>query len=90
MIDWNQLTRKDMNNVSKVVKKARKLLVDIALPPQIEMDLHAAILGGCKMDFVKFLGFDKFNLLHDLFGIHANVNHDTGKLDNCFLPRCAR
>jgi hypothetical protein len=26
-------------------------------------------------------------LIHDVCGINKNLNHDTGKLDNCFSPR---
>jgi hypothetical protein len=27
------------------------------------------------------------DLIHDVCGINKNLNHDTGKLENCFSPR---
>jgi hypothetical protein len=36
------------------------------------------------------LEFDDFNFLHDVCGIASNLDHNTGKLMNCFCPRSAR
>jgi len=30
------------------------------------------------------------NLMHDIYGINVNLDHETGELQNCFLPRFAR
>jgi hypothetical protein len=56
----------------------------------IEMDLAATHANGCRLDFEKLLGFDDFSFCHDIIGIARNLNHETGELENCFLPRCAR
>ena len=29
------------------------------------------------------------HFLHDIWGIHKNLNRHTGKLENLFIPRCA-
>jgi len=33
--------------------------------------------------------FDKFNFMHDAIGIQNHINRETGKIEDCFLPRCA-
>jgi len=55
----------------------------------LSMDLAAAN-ADCGMDVVKLIAFDDFNFWHDITGIMANINRETGKLENCFVPRCAR
>jgi len=42
------------------------------------------------LDFEKLLSFDDFNFYHDMFGIHNNLDRNTGKLKNHFVPRCAK
>jgi len=44
----------------------------------------------CPMDFQKLLDFDDINFYHDITGIYKNINRGTKKLDNCFVPRCAK
>ena len=53
------------------------------------MDITACHLNGCKLDFDKLMDFDDFSFIHDVVGIQNNINRITGKLDNCFVPRCA-
>jgi len=54
------------------------------------MDLTATHCNGTPLDFEKLLGFDEFNFAHDIYGIIDSINRTTGKLENCFLPRCAK
>lgn len=54
------------------------------------MDLTATHCNGTPLDFEKFLRFDDFNFVHDIYGIMGNIDRTTGKLENCFLPRCAK
>ena len=42
-----------------------------------------------SLDLEKLRDFPAFDFAHDIFGINANLNHETHKLENCFLPRCA-
>lgn len=52
------------------------------------MDILATHLNGCPLDFQKLIDADDFNFIHDVFGIQRHLNRKTGKLKNCFLPRC--
>lgn len=55
----------------------------------ITMDLSATHIGGCPLDFDKLLNAPKIDLAHDINGISSNLDRNTGKLLNCFVPRCA-
>jgi hypothetical protein len=54
------------------------------------MDLQATHANGCPLDFDKMLKADDFNLAHDAFGIANHIDRTTGKLTDCFLPRCSK
>jgi len=53
----------------------------------VEMDITAAHLNGCPLDLKRLLCASKLVLLHDVLGINRNISHETGALQNCFLPR---
>jgi hypothetical protein len=56
---------------------------------EIEMDIIACHNNGCPLDFNKLLGAPEFDFAHDILGIRRHINRTTGKLERCFLPRCA-
>lgn len=56
----------------------------------LEMDLAACNANGTPLDFEKLLAFDAFNFAHDIGGIRRHLDRDTGKLKDCFTPRCVR
>lgn len=53
----------------------------------IQMDLEACHCNGCPLRLADMEQADDFNLMHDVTGINAHLNHDTGKLERFFLPR---
>jgi hypothetical protein len=55
---------------------------------ELEMDLCAAHLDT-PMELHRLLSSAAHDLLHDVLGIHKHLNRKTGKLEDCFLPRCA-
>lgn len=71
--------------ILKIVKRA-KTTDRLSL----NMDITACHANGCPLDLEKLLAFDDFNFYHDINGISRNINRTTGKLENCFLPRCAK
>ena len=54
----------------------------------LTMDL-VRCLKRQSLDLEKLYSFPALDFAHDIFGIHANLNHDTYELEDCFLPRCA-
>jgi len=89
MVNWTT-TKQDTKLLAEIVKRAMKLK---PLKKQrrldVMMDIQAAHCNGCKLDLVKFLGFDEFNFAHDVVGILNHIDRTTGKLTQCFLPRCS-
>jgi hypothetical protein len=54
------------------------------------MDLEAVNSNGCPLDFQSLLDFPNFDFGHDIYGIGKHIDRTTGKLQDCFLPRCAK
>jgi len=42
------------------------------------------------LDFPRLEEFSDFSFAHDIMGIGRHLDPDTGKIGNCFLPRCAK
>lgn len=73
----------------KIEKRAQKMHPLEWPSPQVVMTLAACHNHGCPLDLAKLLAFDDFNFDHDIYGIGSHICHETGKLRNNFLPRCA-
>ena len=55
----------------------------------LHMDLTACHANGCPIDWDKLNAATDTTFAHDISGIQRHINRKTGKLENCFLPRCA-
>lgn len=53
------------------------------------MDITACHCNGCELDLAKLEAAPDSDFGHDVFGIRRHINRRTGKLGDCFLPRCA-
>lgn len=53
----------------------------------VMMDVTATHLNGNPLDLKRLLAADDYNFVHDIWGIYAHLDRDTGKLLNCFSPR---
>ena len=51
------------------------------------MDITACHANGNPLRLHDLLDADEFNFMHDVMGIHHNIDRRTGKLMNHFLPR---
>ena len=54
------------------------------------MDFTATHANGTPLRLDDLLNFDDFDFLHDMVGIRRHLNRETGQLDGCFVPRCAK
>jgi len=54
----------------------------------VTMDVQATHANGNPLDLAALLGFAPFDFSHDIVGIINHLNRDTGKLEDCFSPRC--
>lgn len=51
------------------------------------MDLTATHNYGCALDLARLQVASDADFAHDVFGIRANLDRDTGMLGYCFTPR---
>jgi hypothetical protein len=90
MINWEKASNKDYIVVKKISNRAWQKVNHLYKNKlDLEMDIIATHVSGCKLNLEKFLGFDEFNFYHDIYGIYDNLDRTTGELQNCFLPRCS-
>lgn len=84
----------------KVSKKERKLIAKIVARAAsmsritdrlcLEMDITACHANGTRLDLARLFSAPDFDFMHDVLGIHRNIDRKTGKLANHFLPRFAK
>lgn len=77
--------------INKIALRADKLPGGRDKPDlmQIMMDITGCHCNACALDLARLLAADDFNFAHDVFGIMAHINRQTGELMNCFMPRFA-
>ncbi len=84
-------SKKDANLIAKIIVRAWEI-------PEYSgvnlLGLYTSIAAchtnGCELDLERFLKADDFRFSYDVFGIARHVDRKTGKLDQHFMPRCAR
>lgn len=74
--------------VIKIANRAHELLGADRLT--FVLDITYCIEGGCNLDLNGLLNADEFNFRHDIAGIHNNLDRETKKLNNYFVPRFAK
>lgn len=81
-------TREESALIAGIVDRARDM--GLAVDTQtLSMDLTACHANGNPLDLVRLLReFPAFDFSHDIVGITEHINRATGKLENCFVPRC--
>jgi len=75
--------------IMKIVERAEEkgfLMFDRL---SLMMDLECCI-DLFELRLEDFLNADDFNFSHDIVGIQNNLNRETKKMDNFFIPRFAR
>ena len=87
MIDWNT-TEEEFELIKKIASRADQIYRGWGMG-KIMMDIEATHCNGCKLRLGELLEANEFDFCHDVFGINANLNRETGELENCFLPRYA-
>ena len=90
-INWSA-TKADYRAVDRVLARAEKLVAKAGgtsqVPQDLAMDLIACHLNGTPMDWEALLVAPDFDFVHDVWGIHKHIDRETGRLGDCFLPRC--
>ena len=82
--------KEDMILISKIVKRGLPLMKDHYISIlDMTMDIDAAN-NDIPLKLNDLLNADDLNFTHDIIGIYKNINRNTKKLDNCFIPRYAK
>jgi hypothetical protein len=86
-----EATREELEKISKIVNRASELgaLGDVTVITMF-MDLEAAHCNGCPLDFDRLMEFPDGDFLHDILGIKHHMDREKGKLNDGFVPRCAK
>ena len=79
-------SKEDRAIILKIAKKAKNNNKELSVL-DVMMDLSACHLNGCKLDLERLHNADSLNLMHDVYGINQNIDRNTGRLQNCFVPR---
>ena len=85
-MEINVKSKEEMLLIHEIAKRAcrslkNRLLIDI------DMNITATHLNGNPLKLKELLDTDDYNFLHDIIGIENHIDRETGKLQNCFLPR---
>ena len=89
MINWTH-DKAEMEIEAKIARRAANMAWQCGGEYKLFtaiMDIDATHNNGCPLKLVELLAADDFNFVHDVFGIRANIDRTTGKLQNCFVPR---
>jgi hypothetical protein len=82
----------DRSMILKITERAGNLADELGVPLSgltTLMDLSAA-QNSTPMRLQDLLNFGDPDFAHDVWGISRHINRETGQLEDCFLPRCAR
>lgn len=84
-------TRPQMVLIKRIAERVFKEMPDYPDDLQtVMMDLDAAHSNGCPLNFPLLLNAPRMDFAHDVYGIRRHIDRETGKLLDCFVPRCAR
>jgi len=88
-MNWNE-TVEDTQLIHEIAKRAIGLFNHSSITLlDFSMDITACH-NSCPLRLKELLESNNHDFLHDISGIHNNINRDTGKLDNMFIPRYSK
>ena len=86
------MTKDDIERIARIAKRGVKILNEAGAVVgrlDVMMDLEYCN-DDVPLDFQKLQGFDDGDFGHDISGIYKHFNRHTKKLEDCFVPRCAK
>ena len=87
MLNW-KTSKRDSELIEQAVARALEIMPHLDRVA-VGMDLTACHANGTPLDLEKLLAFPDADFLHDLGGISRHMDKKTGRLGDCFVPRCA-
>ena len=86
------MTKDDIERIARIAERGVKLFAEHGVAVKrldVMMDLEYCN-DDIPLDFEKLQGFDEGNFGHDMSGIRRHFNRETLKLEDEFVPRCAK
>ena len=90
MVKFKRGTKEDFEVIERLVRRLSSFPGIEVNEVSVQRDIMATHISGCPLDLEKLEGFDNFEFLHDVGGIIDHLDRKTGKLKDCFLPRCSK
>jgi len=87
-----KVTAQEASTIHEIVERAEIVAADLGSSVDrlsLTMDLTACHANGTPLKLDELLGADRFNFVHDVWGVIGHIDRRTGKLTDCFLPRYA-
>jgi|GEM_PF-649351 len=87
------LSKEEIKLITKIAARYCAKLMEMDAPPRDQQDVVmdiTAVHHQCPLKLEQLLHTDDFNFIHDVAGIEYHLNRETGKLENCFVPRYAK
>jgi hypothetical protein len=82
------ITQLEFDVIERIVDRATYLFPD-RQPEDVQMDIVATILGGCRLRLEDLVNADDFNFIHDIVGIERHLDRQSFFLKDQFKPRFA-
>lgn len=89
MVNWHT-SKEEHRLLTQVADRAVALAFSMGVTYAMTdclMDLTACHANGMRLDLRGLLGAAPGDFGHDVFGIRRHINRETGKLQDCFVPR---
>ena len=86
------MTKDDIERIARIAERGVKLFAEHGVAVKrldVMMDLEYCN-DDIPLDFERLQGFDLGNFGHDMSGIRRHFNRTTLKLEDGFVPRCAK
>lgn len=85
-------TKSEMVLINKIANRAVQAAADMDVSYNkldALMDIEACHCNGTPLNLPKLLAAPDGDFGHDVFGIRRFIDRSTGRLTQCFVPRCA-
>lgn len=82
-------TDEEMVNIKNIIRRTKRMRPTRGTETDMLMDITAVHCNGNKLDLKKLLNADISTFEHDMLGIFWNIDRNTGKLRNHFVPQCS-
>lgn len=95
-LNW-MTSPEDWSKIQTIVSRALATLPDLDAESEslmksrlgLTMDIIGCHRNGTPLDLDALMNADAFTFAHDIGGIRAHIDRTSGRLMDCFVPRCA-